>query len=554
MADATETNSLLHPHQKNYHATRAGQPAKTPTLTQFPAVHYEDYKDNLGSVSLSLLTFCLCTGAFLAALDTSIVSTIFNVIGTEFESANLAIWVITSYLLSSSAFQPTYAKLSTVFGRKTILIFILSSFLIGSAACGAAGSMVQMGLARAVAGIGGGGLMAMSSIVIHDLVPMEKRGQYQSYVNMAQTIGATVGAPLGGIINDTFGWRHCFYLNIPFCLFILYVYTWRLNNYNLAMGDHWFRNIGAKLSNIDYWGILFLFIGNSTFVVATSFGGNTMEWTDPWIVGLLVTSPIFFGLFVIHEIKWAAQPLVARDMMKNQNVLAVCANNFFLCNSTMTLNFLVPQFFMGVLGFPTSSAGLWVMPRSVMVAIGCWVAGRYLQKHGRYYKFTLAVILSQLVAAIATFAWKPDTHMAIKMGSLCVEGFAFGALFVVTMVALVADIQQKDAAAATSMIFLSRSSGWLTGGSISAAILQANLKANLLETITGPEADEIIEFVRTSITKIRTLPPDIQAVVIQALLRAIHSSLFYAVIASVITVVATLKLKDCDIREKKPLP
>ncbi|KAI8068057.1 major facilitator superfamily domain-containing protein [Gongronella butleri] len=560
MVSATgETGRLLSGSPKqavSYAATSVdvdNAPGKSATTPDgpIPISQHDEYKENLGRVSLTLLTFCLCTGAFLAALDSSIVSTIFNVIGTEFESSNLAVWVITSYLLSSSALQPTYAKLSTIFGRKSTLVFILTCFLVGSTACGAANSMVQLGIARAIAGIGGGGLMAMSSIVIHDLVPMQKRGQYQSYVNMAQTIGTTVGAPLGGIINDMFGWRHCFYLNIPPCLFILYVYIWRLNNYNLAVGEHWLANLGSKLRIIDYWGILYLFIGNSTFVVATSFGGNTREWSDPLIVTLLVVSPIFFCLFGLHELRWAKYPMVSRTLIKNRNIIAVCLNNFFLCNSTMTIGFLVPQFFMGVLGYPTSSAGLWVMPRSIMVAIGCWIAGFYLKKRARYYRFTVAIMVSQLLAAIVIFRWRPDSALAVKLMSMNVEGFAFGSLFVITMVALVADIEQKDAAPATSMIFLSRSSGWLSGGTISAAILQATLKKNLIRDITGPEADEIIGFVRSSITKIRTLSPDLQVIVIRALQDAIHTSMFYAVVTSVICLIATCFMKDCNLRGKK---
>ncbi|ORZ15842.1 major facilitator superfamily domain-containing protein [Absidia repens] len=514
--------------------------------------YHEANMKNLGDISLSLLTLCLCVGAFLASLDSSIVATIFNVIGTEFKSANLAIWVITSYLLSASALQPMYAKLSDIFGRKTTLVFVLTFFLVGSFGCGAAQNMVQLGIARAIAGCGGAGLFVMSSVAIHDLVPMKQRGQYQSYINMAQTIGSTVGAPLGGIINDMFGWRHCFYLNVPPCLFILYIYVYRLENYNLSKSeDHWSHNLSSKFKNIDYYGALLLLIANTTFVVAASFGGNTHEWTDPLIIILLALSPLFFVLFGLNEMYWAENPLISRSLIKNRNVVAVCLNNFFLCNSTMTMNFLVPQFFMGVLGYPTSSAGLWVLPRTVCVALGCWTAGRYLAIKGKYYHYLVIVMIFQTAAAICTYEWTPETPMWIKVVAMNAEGYAFGSVFVATMVALVADIDHKETASATSMLFLCRSTGWLTGGSLSAAILQANLKNNLVKSITGPEADKIIEFVRTSITKIRTLSPELQIVVLKALQEAIHSSLFYAVVTSAICFVMTCLFKDCNLLRKR---
>ncbi|KAI9307370.1 major facilitator superfamily domain-containing protein, partial [Cunninghamella echinulata] len=197
----------------------------------------EEIDKKLGNISLSLLTFC----------------------------SNLSVWVITSYLLSSSALQPMYAKLSDIFGRKTILVYILSFFLVGSFACGAANSMIVLGIARGISGLGGGGLFALSSILIHDLVPMQKRGQYQSYINMSQTLGTTIGAPLGGNNNNN-----------------------NNNNYNLTKeNEHYGKTLKAKLKVIDYWGALLLFIANVSFVVAASSGGNTRPWSDPLIITLL---------------------------------------------------------------------------------------------------------------------------------------------------------------------------------------------------------------------------------------------------------------------------
>ncbi|CAO3634827.1 unnamed protein product [Cunninghamella echinulata] len=512
----------------------------------------EEIDKKLGNISLSLLTFCLCVGSFLASLDTSIVATIFNFIGTEFESSNLSVWVITSYLLSSSALQPMYAKLSDIFGRKTILVYILSFFLVGSFACGAANSLIVLGIARGISGLGGGGLFALSSILIHDLVPMKKRGQYQSYINMSQTLGTTIGAPLGGLITDFFGWRHCFYLNIPPCLFILYIYVYRLKDYNLTKeNEHYGKNLKAKLKVIDYWGALLLFIANVSFVIAASSGGNTRPWSDPLIITLLILSPTFFILFGMYEMKWAEHPLVSRKLIKNRNCVAVCLNNFFLCNSTMTLIYVIPQYFIGVLGYAPSYAGLWVGPRACMVAIGCLMAGRYLAWKGKYYRYVIILMVLNVLSNILTYFWQSkSTPLWFYVTTMNIEGYTFGAVFVVTMVALVADIEQKDNAAATSMIFLCRSSGWLLGGAISAGILQAKLKENLIENIKGPEANDIIEFVRTSITKVRTLSPEIQVIVIKALEDAIHSTIIYAIIASILCFSVTLMMKNCDLRTK----
>ncbi|CAO3630779.1 unnamed protein product [Cunninghamella blakesleeana] len=554
---ATEYDGLLNNKKRNQEYQTINANHNDLTSVQEHIVndvdhHTEEINKKLGDISLPLLTLCLCVGSFLASLDSSIVATIFNFIGTEFESSNLSVWVITSYLLSSSALQPMYAKLSDIFGRKTILVYILTFFLVGSFACGAAQSMVQLGIARAIAGLGGGGLFAISSILIHDLVPMQKRGQYQSYINMTQTLGTTIGAPLGGFITDYFGWRHCFYLNLPPCLLVLYVYVYKLKDYNLTEeNEHYGKKLSEKFKVIDYWGALLLFIANVSFVVAASCGGNTHEWSDPFIICLLIISPIFFILFGTYEFKWAEHPLVSRKLIKNRNCVAVCLNNFFLCNSTMTLIYVIPQYFIGVLGYSPTYAGVWVGPRACMTAVGCLMSGRYLGIKGKYYKYLVILTAFNVFSNILTYFWQPDsTPIWFYITTMNIEGYTFGAIFVATMVALVADINQKDNAAATSMIFLCRSSGWLLGGAISAGILQANLKQNLVENIKGPEAEQIIEFVRTSITKVRTLSPEIQVIVIKALQDAIHSTLVYAIIASTLCFSITLLMKNCDLRVK----
>ncbi|KAI9307369.1 major facilitator superfamily domain-containing protein [Cunninghamella echinulata] len=432
--------------------------------------HYtEEINNKLGDISLPLLTLC----------------------------SNLSVWVITSYLLVSSALQPMYAKLSDIFGRKTVLVYILCFFLVGSFACGAAQSISQLGIARGISGVGGGGLFSLSSILIHDLIPMQKRGQYQSYIIMSQTLGTIIGAPLGGLINDFFGWRHCFYVNIPPCLFILYVYVYRLKDYNLTKEKEFYyeKVLKAKWKLVDYWGALILFMANISFIVAASSGGNTRPWSDPLIITLLVLSPTFFILFGMYEMKWAEHPLVSRKLIKNRNCVAVCLNNFFLCNSTMALIYAIPQYFTGVLGYAPSYAGLWVGPRACMVAMGCLMSGRYLGWQGKYYKYIVILMAFNVLSNIWSYLWRSETSsLWFYFTTVNIEGYTFGAVFVATMVALVADIDQKDNAAATSMIFLCRSSGWLLGGAISAGILQAKLKDNLIENIKGPEADDIIEF------------------------------------------------------------
>jgi len=156
-------------------------------------------------------------GTFLAALDGTIVATVLSTIGSEFGKSNEIAWLGTSYLLTQTAFQPLYGRFSDIFGRKAATLFASGIFLVGSLACGFAQTFPQLIAARAFAGIGGGGLTTMSSIVTSDLVSLRERGTYQGLGNVVYAGGAAIGGPLGGWLGDGIGWRWAFLIQVPIC-------------------------------------------------------------------------------------------------------------------------------------------------------------------------------------------------------------------------------------------------------------------------------------------------------------------------------------------------
>jgi MFS family permease len=111
------------------------------------------------------------------------------------------------YFLTLTTFQPLYGKLSDIFGRKEALLFAYAVFGIGCLFCGLARSMNELIGARAFAGIGGGGMTTVVTILMSDIVPLRKRGTWQGYINIIYATGASMGAPLGGLFADNIGWR-----------------------------------------------------------------------------------------------------------------------------------------------------------------------------------------------------------------------------------------------------------------------------------------------------------------------------------------------------------
>lgn len=141
------------------------------------------------------------------AIDQLLVVACFAKIGNDLSALNSTSWIATSYFLTLTSFQPLYGKLSDIFGRKECLLFAYSVFGIGTLGCGLARDIDQLCVARAISGIGGGGMNSVVSILLTDLVPLRERGMWQGYMNVIASVGMSLGAPLGGVLADSVGWR-----------------------------------------------------------------------------------------------------------------------------------------------------------------------------------------------------------------------------------------------------------------------------------------------------------------------------------------------------------
>lgn len=178
----------------------------------------------LGGVSTGrfwLIFAALMMALFVACFDSTIMVSSHPVITSYFNSSNSASWLSTSFLLTSTAFQPIFGRLSDTIGRKTPYIFTTLVFLLATIWCALAQSMTSFIIARAVCGLGAGGMMTLGSIITSDLVPIEIRGVYQSYINIVFGSAAALGAATGGAIADSLGWRWEFGIQVPMLVFVL---------------------------------------------------------------------------------------------------------------------------------------------------------------------------------------------------------------------------------------------------------------------------------------------------------------------------------------------
>src|SRR6204780_3888025 len=218
----------------------------------------------------------LMLGMLLAALDQTIVATALPTIVGDLHGLNHLSWVVTAYLLTTTLSTPLYGKISDLYGRKKIFQVAIVIFLIGSALSGLAQNMDQLIAFRALQGLGGGGLMALSMAIIGDIVSPRERGRYQGYFGGVFAL-ASIGGPLaGGFLTDHLTWRWIFYINIPVGILALFI-TSAVLRLPLPTRSH----------TIDYTGSAILVGAVTSLLLVTLWGGQTYPWGSAIILGLL---------------------------------------------------------------------------------------------------------------------------------------------------------------------------------------------------------------------------------------------------------------------------
>ncbi|KAF9221873.1 vacuolar amino acid permease [Gyrodon lividus] len=489
----------------------------------------------------------LWSAVFLGALDGTVVATLISPIGSYFNKSEQSSYLGTSYLLSVCCFTPLYGRLSDILGRKGAMLLGLTLFGSGTIACGLAPSMEMLILARAVAGMGGGGVMTVSSITITDLVPLKHRGLYQGMANVLFGLGAGLGGPLGGWINDTWGWRAAFLLQAPL---LLISFTLVALKVNIKLPDA-IENEGAssKLRRID-------FLGSFTLVIAVAgmllgFSLKTTEelpWSHPLIWALFIVSAIFWMAFVYVEARWAPYPVMPLRLITQRTPLAVSLANLMGSMTAFSMLYNVPIYFSVVRLSSSTNAGLHLLPHSVALSTGSVLAGWWMRRTGKLYNLTLASAALCVVASILVASWNDNTSNFHLWFDIVPQGFGMASLITSTLIAMIAGVYKEDMAVATGITYLFRTTGQVLGVSLSGAILQSILLHQLRRRITGPGSSEIIEEIRHSISSIPDLTPSLRQAAVESYADALRVVFICQIAINVLVFIACIPI------EEHPLP
>jgi EmrB/QacA subfamily drug resistance transporter len=398
--------------------------------------HWAGHKP-LSHAEIRRIVFGIMLAMFLGALDQTIVATALPTIGRSLGAVEHLSWIVTAYLLTSTAVTPLYGKLSDMYGRRAMMLIAITVFMAGSLACALAPNMLTLILARGLQGLGAGGLLPLAQTVVGDIVLPKERGRYQAYLSFMWMTAAISGPILGGFLSEYFHWSLIFWINIPLGLLALLMSNAVLKNLPSVTRPH----------KLDVLGSLLMMGAAVSLLLALTSGGVRFAWTSGPIIGLLVGSAVLWVVFVAR-LRSAPEPFLPLSILSNQVVRTGTLLSAFNISCLIGLTIFVPLYFDLVMGLSSSLAGLALIPLMVVSNFGALVAGRGLG-YFHHYKRVPMVGLSISVAALISLAINPQQSLILVLIHLGLVGAGIGTVYPVATVAVQNAVQRHQLGIAT---------------------------------------------------------------------------------------------------------
>ncbi|KAH7041591.1 major facilitator superfamily domain-containing protein [Microdochium trichocladiopsis] len=492
--------------------TRDNVSEQTPLLRNPSESGQEDKSSWTKPKWFLLIQIALFSNVFLAGFDGTVTASTYSIISSEFHRSDLASWITTSYLLASTAVQPLYGRFSDVFGRRACLLFATASFGLGCLGCALSANMGSLIFMRAVTGLGGGGLMTMSTIINSDLIPTRHRGMYQAIQNILHGFGAICGASVGGIMADAVGWRFCFLSQVGFVA-VTWVVAFVFVQGN-GISSPTAGKLGAAWRQIDVTGAALLFVGLVLQLAGISLGSNELSWSHPIVISVLATSCLMLAAFVVAEARCKTVPILPLGLLAGREKVALLVSNVSLGMTAYGFLFLMPLLFQTALLDSASVAGLRMVPPSLATPLGGLSTGIVMRRRGSLVTVT-RVGLVMLLCSNALMLSLPMGSAEWKFSVFPIPGnFGSGMIYPSILFSFIRASGIQEHAVATSLVYLTRSMGTMWGVSVVSTIVQNLLPARLETALPDFEGrKEMIEQLLKSTTALRELPLEIQGIV-----------------------------------------
>lgn len=403
---------------------------------------------------------------FLAIVDQTIVATALPSIASELGDVERVSWVVVSYLISTTIAAPVYGYLGDTFGRRRLMFFALTVFLIASLLCAVAPSVVLLSAARVLQGFGGGGLITLSQAMIGEVVPPRERGNFQGYLATVAITSASFGPVAGGWITEHLGWRMVFLVNAPLCV-LAFVLVFRLKSRPGARQQGW---------RFDFFGLA-TFVG---FILPLLLALEQAQHVDAralTVIGIMLAVSLVSLVLLLRQESRTAAPLLSLQLLRRTaiwqaNALAACHGAAL----TALVSF-VPIYLRVVRGASPSETGYLLLPITAGIGIGAIMTGRMVSRTGQTMIFPSLGLLCASVtlftfALAAPYMTMGQISMLLTLNSLFM-GTVMGVVQVTTQTAA----GPKMLGASAAAVQFSRSIGAALGTALLAALLFAHLRS-----------------------------------------------------------------------------
>ena len=416
---------------------------------------------------------CLMMVMFLSSLDQTIVATALPTIVGDLSGVEHMAWVITAYTLAITVGMPLYGRLSDLIGRKTLYLIAIGLFLLGSALCGTANTMITFIFFRFIQGLGGGGLMILSQAITGDLIPPRVRAAYMAPMGAMFGVSSVLGPLLGGWLTDSISWRWVFWINLP-----LGVVAWVACLFALKLPKH------ELTTKIDWLGLTLMDVGAVAIVLVATWGGSQYHWLSWQIIGLSVVAVVAWAVLPVVECR-VEDPVLPLELFHNRTFVVSTIIGMLAMGAMFGVLAYLPTYMQMTYGYSATVSGLLLIPMTIGILLASTVTGLLTSRIGRYRIF---IIIGPIVAAggmTLMSTLNQDSPVWRIMGDTFVLGLGMGMFFQLLVMAVQNDVRPTLLGTATSHNNFFRQIGVCLGSSLIGVAFTTRLTNRVTDLFTS---------------------------------------------------------------------
>jgi EmrB/QacA subfamily drug resistance transporter len=405
----------------------------------------------------------------LAALDQTVVLPAIPQMAASLHGVGHLSWVVSAYLLTTTATTPIYGKLSDQLGRRRVLVPALVCFLLASVFCALSTSVFMLIRGRGLLGVGGGALMAVSQSAVGDVIPPRERGKYQAWFAGTWAVSSVAGPIAGGFVTQHLSWRWIFWSNLPLGL-VAMVLCYR--------GLAGLTPAGLR-TRIDYVGAVLLVLSVGAILLGMSTGGVDFAWVSWTELAIFVAGGVLLAALVVQQ-RRAAAPLFPAGLLAQAAFRNVLEISFLNAAAMFGAIFLLPLLLQWLYHANAARSGLDIVPLLATTTLGAFAAGQITRRTGRS-RPVMAAGVALAAVGFVVIAVAPGAGTALyPIAVSAVFGLGIGTVMPTSLVAAQNQAGRRDMGAATGTLLLLRAMGGAFGATMAGAFL-AIAHANMAE-------------------------------------------------------------------------